>query len=159
MFTRFLGPVPVREDMVQEVFLRVLRARERYTPTARFSTYLYRVAFNLAVNHTERDKSARNQEQAEDGHEGSPADAAVAADGDPLAHLETVDVVHAVRQAIASLPEAQRMALILAKYEEQSFAEIAVVLGSSEKAVKSLVHRARENLRERLRPFLEKELA
>lgn len=159
LFTRFLGPVAVREDMVQEVFLRVLRARERYAPTARFSTYLYRVAFNLAVNHTERDKSARNQEQGEAGQEGSPVDSAVAVDGDPVAHMQTVDVVHAVRQAIASLPEAQRMALILAKYEEQSFSEIAVVLGSSEKAVKSLVHRARENLRERLRPFLEKELA
>ena len=64
-----------------------------------------------------------------------------------------------MREAIASLPESQRMALILAKYEELSFAEIATVLGSSEKAIKSLVHRARESLRERLKPFLEKELA
>jgi len=159
LFTRFLGPVPEREDMVQEVFLRVLRARERYTPTARFSTYLYRVAFNLAVNHTERDKGSRSLEDGAENDEGSPAESAVSLDGDPIRHMETVDVVHAVRQAIAGLPESQRMALILAKYEEQSFAEIALVLGSSEKAVKSLVHRARENLRERLKPFLERELA
>ena len=159
LFTRFLGAVPEREDMVQEVFLRVLRARERYTPTARFSTYLYRVAFNLAVNHTERDKGSRSLEEGSDTDEGSTAESAVSLDGDPIRHMETVDVVHAVRQAIAGLPESQRMALILAKYEEQSFAEIALVLGSSEKAVKSLVHRARENLRERLKPFLERELA
>jgi RNA polymerase sigma-70 factor (ECF subfamily) len=159
LFTRFLGAVPEREDMVQEVFLRVLRARERYTPTARFSTYLYRVAFNLAVNHTERDKGSRSLEEGADTDEGSTAESAVSLDGDPIRHMETVDVVHAVRQAISGLPESQRMALILAKYEEQSFAEIALVLGSSEKAVKSLVHRARENLRERLKPFLERELA
>jgi RNA polymerase sigma-70 factor (ECF subfamily) len=139
--------------------LRVLRARERYTPTARFSTFLYRVAFNLAVNHTERSKSSRSLDEGASQGTGSPADNAVAEDGDPVRHMETVDVVFAVRQAIASLPETQRMALILAKYEEQSFAEIAEVLGSTEKAVKSLVHRARENLRERLKPFLEKELA
>jgi len=157
LFTRFLGQVPEREDLVQEVFMRVLRSRERYTPTARFSTYLYRVSFNLAVNHTERDKHARSLD------DGAPEDAARTTptdeDGDPIRKLETDDVVQAVRSAIASLPQTQRMALILAKYEELSFAEIAVVLGSSEKAIKSLVHRARESLRERLKPFLEKELA
>ena len=157
LFTRFLGQVPEREDLVQEVFMRVLRSRERYTPTARFSTYLYRVSFNLAVNHTERNKHARSLD------EGAPDEgarnAATDEDGDPIHKLETDDVVHAVRSAIAALPQTQRMALILAKYEELSFAEIAVVLGSSEKAIKSLVHRARESLRERLKPFLEKELA
>lgn len=159
LFTRFLGPIAEREDLVQEVFLRVLRSRERYAATARFSTYLYRVAFNLAVNHTERNKAGRPVE------EGALEDA-VATDAraqteeqTPSLRMETDDVVHAVRAAIASLPENQRMALILAKYEELSFAEIATVLGSSEKAIKSLVHRARESLRARLRPFLERELA
>lgn len=159
LFTRFLGPIAEREDLVQEVFLRVLRSRERYTATARFSTYLYRVAFNLAVNHTERSKAGRPVE------EGALEDAAAsearaqAEEHTPSLRMETDDVVHAVRAAIASLPENQRMALILAKYEELSFAEIATVLGSSEKAIKSLVHRARESLRARLRPFLERELA
>lgn len=159
LFTRFLGPVPEREDLVQEVFLRVLRSRERYTPTARFSTYLYRVAFNLAVNHNERERTPRGFEDAG----GEPEDAArlgaAPESADPSRELETDDVVRAVREAIAALPESQRMALILAKYDELSFAEIAVVLGSSEKAIKSLVHRARESLRARLKPFLERELA
>ena len=159
LFTRFLGHVPEREDLVQEVFLRVLRSRDRYTPTARFSTFLYRVAFNLAVNHTERNKNSRSLDEGGLDEDGSPNNIPAAQHGDPAQQLETDDVVHAVRDAIASLPESQRMALILAKYEELSFSEIAVVLGSSEKAIKSLVHRARESLRERLKPFLEKELA
>jgi len=77
----------------------------------------------------------------------------------PSEALERGDVVSAVQAAIAELPEAQRMALVLARFEELSLAEIAVVLGSTEKAVKSLVHRAREALRARLTPFLEQELA
>lgn len=159
LFTRFLGQVPEREDLVQEVFLRILRSRDRYMPTARFSTYLYRVAFNLAVNHTERTKNSRSLDEGGGDEEDSARNTLAAEDGDPARQLETNDVVHAVREAIASLPESQRMALILAKYEELSFAEIATVLGSSEKAIKSLVHRARESLRERLKPFLEKEVA
>ena len=80
-------------------------------------------------------------------------------DDDPVRSLERADVVAAVRAAIAELPETQRMALILAKYHEVPYAEIAHVLDSSEKAIKSLIHRARESLRERLAPFLEKELS
>jgi RNA polymerase sigma-70 factor (ECF subfamily) len=64
-----------------------------------------------------------------------------------------------VRAAIAALPQTQRMALILAKYEEMPYADIAIVLRTSEKAIKSMVHRARENLRARLAPFLQEELA
>ena len=158
LFTRFLGAVPEREDMVQEVFLRVLRSRDRYTPTARFSTYLYRVAFNLAVNHTERERNPRSLDGGPDNEDSQAHKASTSPDDDPARRMETHDVVQAVREAIGALPESQRMALILAKYEELSFSEIAVVLGSSEKAIKSLVHRARESLRERLKPFLEREL-
>jgi RNA polymerase sigma-70 factor (ECF subfamily) len=162
LFTRFLGPVPEREDMVQEAFLRVIRARERYEPSARFSTWLYRIAFNLSVNQTQR----ADPEQALDGDgDGSPDDspatrsALSARDSDPAQALERGDVVSAVRAAIAELPQAQRMALILAKYEEMPYAEIAIVLRSSDKAIKSMVHRARENLRARLAPFLQQELS
>ena len=119
LLTRFLGPRANREDLVQEVFLRVVRARERYEPSARFSTFLFRIAYNLS--------------------------------------LERDDVVREVRAAIARLPENQRMALLLAKYEELPYSEIAEVLGSSEKAVKSLIHRARESLRETLAAYLEEE--
>jgi RNA polymerase sigma-70 factor (ECF subfamily) len=156
LFTRFLGPAPEREDLVQEVFLRVIRSRERYEATARFSTWLYRIAFNLAVNKTER-ANPNTALESEPGVELAPAEG-MARDLDPSESLERSDVVHAVRSAIAALPANQRMALILAKYEELPYAEIAVVLHSSEKAIKSMVHRARENLRLRLAPFLQEEL-
>ena len=78
---------------------------------------------------------------------------------DPSDGLERSDVVQAVRDAIAELPEKQRMALVLAKYEDMPYVEIGRVLGSSEKAIKSLIHRARETLRERLSPFLSEELS
>lgn len=148
LFTRFLGPVPEREDMVQETFLRVLRARQAYQPTARFSTWLYRIAFNLSVNRTQRSRGTASLDATPTGP------AAVDVELPPESGLERDDVVQAVRAAIARLPENQRAAMILARYEELSFAEIAEVLGSSEKAVKSLVHRARENLRAELAPFL-----
>lgn len=163
LLTRFLPGQAGREDLVQEVFLRVIRARERYEPTARFSTWLYRIVFNLAVNETQR-AGAR-----EVGTQDLGSQAAEAGDGlsrmaddrvlDPSDRLEHDDAVLAVRAAIQALPEQQRMALILAKFDEMPYADIAEVLGSSEKAVKSLVHRARENLRERLAPFLKGELA
>ena len=162
LFTRFLGPVPEREDLVQEVFLRVIRARERYQPTARFSTWLYRIAFNLSVNKSERAPAERSLEGigGEDGAgRASGLELADPRAEDPSRGLERGDVVAAVREAIASLPPAQRMALILARYDERPYAEIAVVLGSSDKAVKSMVHRARENLRARLAPFLQEEFS
>ena len=159
LFTRFLGPAPEREDLVQEVFLRVIRARERYQPTARFSTWLYRIAFNIAVNRTQRGTDeASLDDGTEDGGGATWSELGDARAELPSEALERGDVVSAVRAAIASLPEAQRMALVLAKYDELPYSEIAVVLRSSEKAIKSLVHRARENLRARLAPFLQQEL-
>ena len=77
---------------------------------------------------------------------------------EPSTELERGDLVRAVRRAIVALPDRQRMALLLAKYEELSYAEVAVVLGSTEKAIKSMIHRARENLRATLAPFLKGEL-
>lgn len=159
LFTRFLGPAPEREDLVQDVFLRVIRARERYQPTARFSTWLYRIAFNIAVNRTQRGTDEASLDDALDDDGPAWAEMSDERIEAPTDVLERGDVVLAVRAAIASLPKAQRMALILAKYDELPYAEIAVVLRSSEKAIKSMVHRARENLRERLAPFLQQEEA
>ncbi|MFO1011969.1 MAG: sigma-70 family RNA polymerase sigma factor [Planctomycetota bacterium] len=160
LLTRFLGPHQNREDLVQEVFLRLLRARERYEPSARFSTFLYRITFNLAVNETQRG-ALKEELTAAPSREGDEplvefVDARAVA---PSNDLERQDVVQAVRNAIAALPENQRMALILAKYEELPHTDIAEVLGTSEKAVKSLVHRARETLRIALAPYLQEELA
>jgi len=164
LLTRFLGARPEREDLVQETFLRVIRARDRYRPTARFSTWLFRIVYNLCVNLTERSTSRAGRRvdfgraepgAGESGWEGDIEDERAE---EPTRSLERADLVRAVRQAIAELPQTQRMALILAKYEEMPHSEIARVLRSSEKAIKSMIHRARENLRARLGPLLEGEL-
>ena len=156
LLTRFLGPVPQREDLVQEVFLRVIRARERYEPTARFSTWLYRIAFNLCANERERRRASTSLEQdaGEDASSIGWEDERV---DPPSLALEREDTQTMVQRAIAELPERQRMALILAKYEDCSYAEIARALETSEKAIKSMIHRARENLRAALAPLFEEQ--
>ncbi len=160
LVTRFLGPVSHREDLVQEVFLRLIRARERYQPTARLSTWLYRIVYNLSINERERlNTRARTTSDFETDPETGAVEVEDAKSGLPSEGLERADVVRAVRQAILRLPENQRMALILAKYEEMPYGEVAHVLGSTEKAIKSLIHRARENLRSALTPFLAEEMA
>ncbi len=165
LLTRFLGRHPDREDMVQEVFLRVVRARDRYEPTARFTTWLYCIVFNMSVNKTQREVGRqpisldhpiglRPGGDAVDSMASSVSDERIEG---PSSQLERDDVVLAVRAAIASLPEKQRMALVLAKYDDMPYVEIAKVLDSSSKAVKSLIHRARETLRTELASFLEGE--
>jgi RNA polymerase sigma-70 factor (ECF subfamily) len=161
LLTRFLGAHESREDLVQEVFLRVVRARDRYEPSARFTTWLYRIVYHIAVNATERARDlgsldALASSDSSDADRYQPADERGEAPDGPLLRQ---DVVSAVRSAVAALPETQRMALVLAKYDGLPYAEIANVLGTTEKAVKSLVHRAREALREHLIPFLERETA
>lgn len=156
LLTRFLGSVASREDLVQEVFLRVIRARDDYRPEARFSTWLYRIAFNLCANENERRRPRASLDAAADpdGDEfrGFRADERTPAPGEAL---ERGDLVRSVRAAIEALPERQRMALVLAKYEELPYEEVGRVLGTSEKAVKSMIHRARETLRASLSAFLE----
>jgi len=163
LLTRFLGASPQREDLVQEVFLRVLRSRDSYRPTARFSTWLYRIVFNLCINERERDRVrgttvsvGRTDESSGERGGIDPADERLET---PEEGLTRDDTVRAVRAAIDALPERQRMALILAKYEELPYIEIAEVLHSSEKAIKSMIHRARETLRISLAPFLQEEPA
>lgn len=162
LLTRFLGRRhPGREDMVQNVFLRVVGARDRYEPTARFSTWLYSIVWRMCVNETERRAgrqplSFEAMATGEGGESFDPEaeDAELPEDG-----LERADVVRAVREAIAELPETQRIAVVLARYHDMPYAEIADVVGSSEKAIKSLIHRARATLRERLQPLFESEVA
>ena len=164
LVTRFLGPCAQREDLVQEVFLRVIRSRASYRPTALFSTWLYRIVFNLCANERERERvrgasvslGSTRDDAAPEGSWAEPADERAPG---PDEGIERDDTVRAVRAAIAALPERQRMALILAKYEELPYVEIAEVLESSEKAIKSMIHRARETLRASLAPFLQEEPA
>ena len=153
LLTRFLGPVSEREDLVQEAFLRVIRARKSYRPTARFSTWMYRIVFNLSVN--TRARSHKNEVSIDVLADSVALNWPDEGVQQPSAGLEQDDVVSAVQRALAALPERQRMALILARYEGLSFVEIAAVLDTTEKAVKSTVHRARESLRVALAPFIE----
>ncbi len=160
LLTRFLGSDSAREDLVQETFLRVLRAKDRYEPRAKFSTWLYRIVFNLASHAQARAairKTDRLDATSESGERAAPEPVEERL-LEPDRALEAEDRIAAVRAAIAALPERQRMALVLAKYEELPYNEIGAVMEMSGKAVKSLVHRAREALRASLSGLLAEEL-
>ena len=148
------------EDLAQEVFLRVFRARKRYEPGAKFSTWLFTIANNVASN--SRRSLARRKEvhlvgAAGDSQAVQPLhDLALAASGlMPARQLDKRERVEIVRLAIESLPERQRMALLLAKFEHMSYADIGESMGLSVPATKSLLSRARLNLRVLLEPYLE----
>ncbi|MCA9002032.1 MAG: RNA polymerase sigma factor [Planctomycetes bacterium] len=152
LFVRFLGRHEGCEDLVQDLFLRMWKARDRYEPSARFTTWMYRIAFNLAANDGERRRLRRSQSLSTEVVPGKTLGGGLIDESihEPSLGLEREDTVHQVREAIASLPDTQRMALILARYEEQPYQDIGESLGISAKAVKSLIHRARETLRQRL---------
>ena len=148
------------EDLAQEVFLRVYRAREDYVPSAKFTTWLFRIATNLALNSV-RDNRYQKLEvsmdapvtvDSEDGDE-RPMDV-------PEKHpnIEQYLVEDArkkmIRHAIDKLPEKQRAAVLLHKYEELDYAEISKILSCSESALKSLLFRAYESLRVELAPLV-----
>lgn len=147
------------EDLVQEVFLRVYRARKRYEPGSKFSTWVYTIANNVARNALRT--LARRHEvhvapRPNESQEGAAIEQmAQAASGlMPTRQLEGMERADVVRQAIDALNERQRMALLLAKFEGMSYADIGETMGMSEKAVKSLISRARENLRVILAPYM-----
>jgi RNA polymerase sigma-70 factor (ECF subfamily) len=144
---RMLRDVALAEDLVQEAFLRVYRARDRYAPDARFSTWLYRIATNLALNELRR--PVRRARHARPDEAGAPALVSPAVGPDDAA-----DARRSAARALSlldSLPEKQRAALCLAAIEGLSYAEVAEALEVSESAVKALVHRARSALADRLR--------
>jgi RNA polymerase sigma-70 factor (ECF subfamily) len=143
---RMLRDAAAAEELVQEVFLRVHRARDRYAPEARFSTWLYRIATNLALNELRRPRRRERHESPDD--EGGPGLAADASGPDAAADARRE--AERVLRDLEELPEKQRAALCLAAVEGLSYAEIAEALEVSESAVKALVHRARSALVQRL---------
>jgi RNA polymerase sigma-70 factor (ECF subfamily) len=145
------------DDLSQEVLLRIYRARDRYEPTARFETFLYRIIFNICVNHTQYSRRRRHlpfRQGSEDDEPGVPLPADEAAIAPPL-EMERDERARLLHGAIAQLPENQRRALLLARFEGLAYEEIASVMDTSLQAVKSLLWRARENLRRALEGRLE----
>jgi RNA polymerase sigma-70 factor (ECF subfamily) len=140
----------VAEELAQEVFLRVYRSRATYEPTAKFTTWLFRIATHLALNALRDGKHDRLQERLDDDLGEVPARQV----SDKRPNVEQTLVYQArlneIRRAIAQLPEKQRAAVLMHKYQEMEYAQIANVLNCSESAVKSLLFRAYEALRARL---------
>ncbi len=148
---RMVQEQPVAEELAQEVFLRIYKSRQSYEPTARFTTWMFRIATHLALNWLRDEKNARAQERLDEDR-GGDLPAREVADRKPS--IEQRMVYHArlqeIRDAIGKLPEKQRAAVLMHKYEEMEYAQIAGVLGCSESAVKSLLFRAYETLRAKL---------
>jgi RNA polymerase sigma-70 factor (ECF subfamily) len=147
---RLVQEQAVAEELAQEVFLRVYRSRASYEPTAKFKTWLFRIATHLALNWIRDERHERGTERLDD----VPADvpARQVSDRRPSVEDQLVYQVKLaeIRRAVATLPDKQRAAVLMHKYEEMEYAQIAKVLGCSESAVKSLLFRAYETLRARL---------
>jgi RNA polymerase sigma-70 factor (ECF subfamily) len=147
----------VAEDLAQEVFLRVYRSRGTYEASAKFTTWLYRIATNLAVNHARDTRHERPEVMVSldepDEETGTTLDVA---DGTITAEEALVrrERMLAIRGKVEALPERQKLAVMMHKYQQMDYKQIAEVLKLSESATKSLLFRAYESLREQLREFL-----
>jgi RNA polymerase sigma-70 factor (ECF subfamily) len=152
--TKMLGDGTDSEDIAQQVFIRIWKSAARYEPAAKFTTWLFKITRNLVFNELRRRKRhpAAPLEHKEEERSfqmpdpNSPSPANTMLDGELQA---------AIQRAIDSLPEAQRMAIVLRRYEELSYEEIAEVLKLSVPAVKSILFRARADLRVRLQKYLD----
>jgi len=147
----------IAEELAQEVFLRVYRSRANYEPSAKFSTWLYRIATNLGVNFArdtrhERAENTVNLDEADE-ETGQTPDLA---DKTPTVEEEMVrrERLAAIRQRVEALPERQKMAVLMHKYQQMDYRQIADVLKLSESATKSLLFRAYETLRTQLKEFV-----
>ena len=145
------------EELAQEVFLRVYRSRTSYEPSAKFTTWLYRIATNLAVNHARDTRHERpentvrlDEPDQETGTTPDLADETLSAEEQILKR----ERLAAIRSKVNALPERQRIAVIMHKYQQMDYREIAGVLKLSESATKSLLFRAYETLREQLKEFV-----
>jgi RNA polymerase sigma-70 factor, ECF subfamily len=148
------------EDLAQEVFLRVYRARKTYVPGSKFATWLFTIANNAAANSL-RDQSRRHEvtlRSRDSGPMGArPLDRMLQASSGqmPARQLDKAEMRDVVRMSLEALGERQRMAVLLSKFEGMSYAEIAAIMGTTPQALKSLLTRARENLREVLQPYFD----
>lgn len=148
---KMLGGVEGAEDLAQKVYLRIWQARGRYRPTAKFSTWMFSITRRLILN--ERRGRARRGAVF---HEPAAGETMREASGgvSPASVASAAELSRAIEAALVSLPEEQRTAVILRRYEEMPYEEIALVLGTTVPSVKSLLFRAREALRKKLAAWL-----
>ncbi|HXG19614.1 MAG TPA: RNA polymerase sigma factor [Methylomirabilota bacterium] len=156
---RFVGSRERAEELAQEVFLQVYRSKERYEPKAKFSTWLFKIANNHCLNEVRKGEYRVSHESLDSSldREGDERERDLPdtnpRKGDDI--LAAKQAAYRIQQILRRLPESQRSALMLSRLEGMSYQEVAEVLGTTEKAVKSLVFRATHSLREGLREFLE----
>jgi RNA polymerase sigma-70 factor, ECF subfamily len=160
IFSHHLQSQEQAEDLAQEVFLRIYRSRHGYVPTARFSTWIFRIANNLASN-SRRDRG-RKREVAFAGGESSmmgvrPEETIVPEKSAlmPTRQLDKIEMQSIVHDALSGLNERQRMAVLLHKFEDMSYQDIGDAMEMTPAAVKSLLSRARENLRQALDAYIQ----
>lgn len=144
---RYVGNAAEAEDLAQEVFLKIYQARFQYKPVAKFKTWMYRIAVNTCLNAI-RQKRPTGALPEEDLLHGHPS-------AGPVHQVNKKELEAAVRLAMQTLPENQRMAVILTQFEDQSYDQAAEAIGVSVSAVKSLIVRAKENLAQQLGRWLE----
>ena len=156
-FYRFVGDKIEAEDLAQEAFLRIYRYSHNYKPKAKLSTWIYCIAKNIALNElrrraTHRAASLEETIDAEDSE--IKIQFADTTQNLPSQELEKKELENIIKKAIDSLPIHQKTAIILRRFEEFSYEEIAQIMKCSISAVKSLLNRAKENLKEKLKPYL-----
>jgi RNA polymerase sigma-70 factor (ECF subfamily) len=154
-----VGNATEAEDLAQEVFLRVYRARKKYRARCKFSTWLFTIANNLALNvlRSRKRRPAVSLSLRDSGPLGArPAEQLVTAPSgsQPIRRMQRQELTAVIRDALDKLNERQRLAVVLNKFEDMNYAEIAEVMGLTVKAVKSLLCRARMNLREALKDYV-----
>jgi RNA polymerase sigma-70 factor, ECF subfamily len=146
--SKMLGADSESEDLAQQVFIRIWKSAPRYKPTAKFTTWLFRITRNLVFNELRRKRHCADQTE-------EIPEPTERADKEPDQVLLGEELQGAIQDAINLLPESQRMAIILRRYEEMPYEEIAKVLGTTVPAVKSILFRARAELKERLAKYLD----
>ena len=149
---RFINDRGDSEDLAQEVFLRVYRSAKRYKPEAKFSTWLYKIATNLCL--TEVKARGKDQGMSLDEIEENSGDLKDSKSADAYDLTFRREIGSAIFEALKSLPERERTAVILCKYEELPYEEVAEIIGCTVGAVKAYVHRGRMKLSQKLRPYL-----
>lgn len=159
IFTNMFADNALAEDLAQEVFLRIYRAKQGYEPTAKLSTWIFQIANNLASN-SRRSKGRKKEVQFKVSNSGSQPvllgeNSVVEKSGlMPTRQLDNAELMERVQVAILELNERQRMAVLLHRFEGMSYADIGAAMELSPQAVKSLLSRARENLREILENYV-----